>query len=570
MCSIFDGWIGRGPAPPSVDPRGLLGVFLRHFLSPAAADGRIAFEEETPLSIAYHALGIRQVEDLLSPGEVERQCREAIMRPWPPPSEGEVTSALNVIAGCAHRITQLEWKILARWLTLATPGLPVPETRGLGARPLPSSSLREFRDLLSRAWPRPQCEPAEPAGLMQLSGRDGDAAPVGAVIFASVEVPSVPAESAPAVRTAEPDPPILEAEADQDALKRVVSGSLARELRLRAPALVMEVGSRLADDWRPWLAFDEDRACIAQKAVLVKAEPRALWIIGDVHGDLLALECALAHIAQRDPDARVLFLGDLVDDGPLSFEVLLRVLALAADRPERVALLPGNHDEGLGHDAVSNLYTSSVFPSDFAEYLNANHSDATVSGVADAFIGLTAVLPRALFFPDGLLVAHGGIPQRDLWGAGRLQCREDLDAPLYLQDFVWTRAHPRAQRRVPDRHSRGAEFGIEDFAEFCEAASLALGRPVERMVRGHDHIPERFSLYANYCRHRIVTINTMSSRLARELIGPFERVPCIARYRPGALPEVHRIRIPADAIHAVHDVPGSEGPPPAAPRTRTA
>jgi hypothetical protein len=46
-----------------------------------------------------------------------------------------------------------------------------------------------------------------------------------------------------------------------------------------------------------------------------------------------------------------------------------------------------------------------------------------------------------------------------------------------LQDFVWLRAHPRARKRIPNRTTRGSEFGREDFAAFCDLATR-LGRPV--------------------------------------------------------------------------------------------
>ncbi len=93
-----------------------------------------------------------------------------------------------------------------------------------------------------------------------------------------------------------------------------------------------------------------------------------LWFIGDLHGDLLALEAALLLIrshAQMVPRrARIVFLGDFFDDEGFGLEVLLRVFEIILENPALVCIVAGNHDEALGHDGTQ--FTSSVSPSDFS------------------------------------------------------------------------------------------------------------------------------------------------------------------------------------------------------------
>ncbi|HLM38528.1 MAG TPA: metallophosphoesterase, partial [Microvirga sp.] len=120
----------------------------------------------------------------------------------------------------------------------------------------------------------------------------------------------------------------------------------------------------------PGLLFDKDRADGADKAIQVPALDTGspLWIIGDLHGDLLALEAALA--ATRDPRSqngqarpRIVFLGDFFDDEGFGLEVLLRVFELIVEAPDLVCVIAGNHDEALSYDGVR--FASSVAPSDF-------------------------------------------------------------------------------------------------------------------------------------------------------------------------------------------------------------
>jgi hypothetical protein len=167
--------------------------------------------------------------------------------------------------------------------------------------------------------------------------------------------------------------------------------------------------------------------------------------------------------------------------------------------------------------------------------------------------------PRALFFPDSLLVAHGGFPLRDLHA--RLAQSGSWNDPQCLLDFVWVRAHPRARKKLPNRSSRGSQFGYEDFAAFCEL-SATLGRPVTHMIRGHDHVEERYEIYPAYVRTPVLTTVALSRRLAREMFGPFVRVPTVARWIRGSLPQVYRLHIPEEHIRRCYPEEFEEVPAP--------
>ena len=234
---------------------------------------------------------------------------------------------------------------------------------------------------------------------------------------------SPPSDAAPAAPMAQNTLQIVEVEdLDWQAVRNAVNPSSIRA-NMRSIVERMEALLDRADG--PGMLFDNDRADPADKVIQVSAMDTAspLWIVGDLHGDLLALEAALA--AMRDQASqtgeakpRIVFLGDLFDDEGFGLEVLLRVFELIVDAPDRVCLIAGNHDEALSYDGVR--FASSVSPSDFADFLNANLAHEWIERAGKLAVRLFARAPRALFFPDGLLVAHGGFPLVDLH---RAACR---------------------------------------------------------------------------------------------------------------------------------------------------
>lgn len=374
-----------------------------------------------------------------------------------------------------------------------------------------------------------------------------------------------PAQAAVAVAPPPSVPPVVDVQAfDWQAVRDAVDPA---SIRARMRATVERMEALLDQAGGIGMLFDADRAQAADRAIRVSAVDYGvpLWIVGDLHGDLLALEAALAvireHASQGAAGApRIIFLGDFFDDEGLGLEVLLRVFELIAEAPQLVCVVAGNHDEALSYDG--GRFASSVAPSDFADFLNANLVHEWIERAGKLAVRLIAQAPRALFLPDGLLVSHGGFPLADLHA--RLAETGDWNDPACLSDFVWVRAHPKARRKLPNRFSRGSQFGYEDFADFC-SLSARLGRPVTHMVRGHDHVEERYAIYPAYRTHPVLTTVALSRRLNREQFGSHERAPTVARVVENALAQVHRLHIPADMIREIFPEPdrmgGSAGEP---------
>ena len=84
---------------------------------------------------------------------------------------------------------------------------------------------------------------------------------------------------------------------------------------------------------------------------------QTIFAIGDIHGHANRLNALLGRLAGLDPAARLVFLGDYIDRGPRTRQVVDRLLALRAQRPDTVFLM-GNHE------AVLARYDASHSPED--------------------------------------------------------------------------------------------------------------------------------------------------------------------------------------------------------------
>jgi len=100
----------------------------------------------------------------------------------------------------------------------------------------------------------------------------------------------------------------------------------------------------------PWDTTVIDTLFFRKKAKAIARLPagRRIYAIGDIHGELELLEGLLRRIHHDDqgrPNAtgELIFLGDLIDRGPHSAQVVDRLLRLRESRPGTSFLL-GNHE----------------------------------------------------------------------------------------------------------------------------------------------------------------------------------------------------------------------------------
>lgn len=114
---------------------------------------------------------------------------------------------------------------------------------------------------------------------------------------------------------------------------------------------------------------------------------------GDTHGQFYDL-LRLFNLAGFPPDSNYLFLGDYVDRGRHSIEVMCLLLAYKIKYPENFFILRGNHET----DSISWMYG-------FYDECKRKYSVK----LWKAFVDLFNCLPVAALINEKILCMHGGI-----------------------------------------------------------------------------------------------------------------------------------------------------------------
>ena len=77
-------------------------------------------------------------------------------------------------------------------------------------------------------------------------------------------------------------------------------------------------------------------------------KPQApFYAIGDIHGCLAEMDRLIEKIRAENPDTPIVFLGDYIDRGTQSAQVLTRLYKLQTQNPKEIVCLMGNHERML-------------------------------------------------------------------------------------------------------------------------------------------------------------------------------------------------------------------------------
>ncbi len=144
---------------------------------------------------------------------------------------------------------------------------------------------------------------------------------------------------------------------------------------------IIDEVSNIYSQYPKWIFLDKIIDCSS-----------SIMVIGDLHADYLSLK-KIIKIKLELPETVLIFLGDYVDRGSFSNEVLILVILLNLIFPSTIFLLPGNHE----------LYH-------YFNYQNPQfwNQIGKISLIFESIKSLIENMPLILFF-NKILFIHGGM-----------------------------------------------------------------------------------------------------------------------------------------------------------------
>jgi diadenosine tetraphosphatase ApaH/serine/threonine PP2A family protein phosphatase len=219
---------------------------------------------------------------------------------------------------------------------------------------------------------------------------------------------------------------------------------------------------------------------LSKEPNILKVDVSTVKVVGDIHGQLLDLVSVFKTHGMPGPSNSYLFLGDYVNRGKYSVEVITLLYLLKARYPYSVYLLRGNHeDENIcdmyGHkNALQHIYKEQYFKA---------WQDC---------ISCFSALPIAAVVNNDFFCVHGGIGP----DVTTLQTISEIDRKIptlmngtsLLSQLLWS--DPVDSSSQWAHNSRGAGFFFNQSAtqSFLDRNSLSM------MIRAHQMVMNGYNV----------------------------------------------------------------------------
>ncbi|MEM1688202.1 MAG: metallophosphoesterase family protein [Nanopusillaceae archaeon] len=229
---------------------------------------------------------------------------------------------------------------------------------------------------------------------------------------------------------------------------------------------------------------------IRKNLVEIKSKGEIL-IIGDLHGDISALDTILSNVKINDFLANkeniLISLGDLIDRGKNGVEVIYKLTNLGNNYLGQVIILRGNHE-------VSRPYE--VFPFNFDEELLEKYGEQGKNLLEFTIENFFKKLPLAAYIPKEIFIVHGGIPIQ----VPSLKEIEEIDPDSSIGfQLRWNDPRDNIEDYAPsDRGHNIYYFGPKITEEFLKKNNL------EIIIRSHEK-PDIKGYKINH-NNKIITI----------------------------------------------------------------
>ena len=217
-------------------------------------------------------------------------------------------------------------------------------------------------------------------------------------------------------------------------------------------------------------------------------------IVGDIHGNFHDLIRIMAKNGYP-PTTQYLFLGDYVDRGDMSLEVITFLFVLKANFPGHITLLRGNHEFA----SVNRLY--GFYDSIMSSY---NNEDLwNIFNIAFEYLPIAAVLNQKVF------CVHGGISPR----TPSIQSFLNLTLPIkhhsIVTDATWSDPTNSHSLFIDNQRGKGCQFGALAAAQFLAKSKMTM------IIRSHECV----DAYRWSFNNQLLTVFSSSNYASNNLAG---------------------------------------------------
>ena len=236
------------------------------------------------------------------------------------------------------------------------------------------------------------------------------------------------------------------------------------------------------------LFLKETKARSFPSKACLELESNSITIVGDLHGNLIDLIEIFARNGPP-PMQTYLFLGDYVDRGYYSLQVITFLLALRNVFPQNVFLLRGNHETS----EVNRVHG-------FMDEIVCRYNDIKIW---EQYNEIFEFLPICCFLNNMYFCVHGGITV----DKGSYANLSTLQVPIkemtpFVEELLWNDpVESNALRRYNPRGA-GKLFVAEDSEQFCESFNI------KAIIRAHQCVSRGVNIVHN---GKVITLFSSSN-----------------------------------------------------------
>jgi serine/threonine-protein phosphatase PP1 catalytic subunit len=243
-------------------------------------------------------------------------------------------------------------------------------------------------------------------------------------------------------------------------------------LDLVVSELISDTRQRPTAETVRWLCESIQPIFLSEPSLLTLDPP--IHICGDIHGQYLDL-LRVFELGGLPPVSRYLFLGDYVDRGERSVEVIILLFALKLRHPQSLYMIRGNHESpemtelfGFG-DECKRKYGGQIWA---------------------LFLRVFETLPIAAVIGASYFCVHGGLSP----GLHSLDDVRSIKRPTaipedgLLADLLWSDPDRDVHEWGPNERGETISWGLKVASKFMEATKLSfIVRAHQMAMAGYAH-----------------------------------------------------------------------------------